>query len=62
MASAAPMTGSAPSPSSEPQRVRDTGDTGELATADDAPLPPDILMGLARPTLSFALTVQPTYG
>jgi len=62
MAGAAPTTGSAPSPSSEPERIRDTGDTGVLATADDAPLPPDTLMGTARPMLSFAPTVQPPYG
>jgi len=62
MAGAVPTTGSAPSPSSEPERIRDTGDTGALATADDAPLPPDTLMGTARPMLSFAPTAQPPYG
>jgi len=62
MAGAVPTTGSAPSPSSKPERIRDTGDTGVLVTADDAPLPPDTLMGTARPMLSFAPTVQPPYG
>ena len=46
----------------KPERVRDTGDTGALATVDNAPLPPDILMGPASPTLSFAPTAQHTYG
>jgi len=38
-----------------------TGDTGALATADRTPHPLDILMGPARPALSFVPTVQHTY-
>jgi len=38
-----------------------TGDTGALATADRTPHPLDILMGPARPALSFIPTAQHTY-
>jgi hypothetical protein len=48
--------------SASPRGSEDIGDKGALATADDAPLPADILVGPVSPTLLFTPQHSPRMG